>query len=114
MDSQLSLIFINGLAVFAMGWMLRYVDGPFDVFLKFRELCGISTEPVIDHDMKVGEVEIIADTFLAKLVSCFWCSATWLSIICVTIWYIAPIIVIILAVIGVSGILNEVVNGKVH
>lgn len=107
-------IIINGLAVFSIVYLFRYTHGPFDVFLKFREFVGITSEPIYEGEVYIGEVDVIDDTYTAKLFSCFWCLSLWISIIVLIIWNYTTIVSALFAVIGVAGLLYEVVNGKIH
>ena len=64
---------VVGLATFAITFILVNVDGPFDIFLRFRKLFGVKYIPVLDDNGNVVEYIEETDSFLAKLVTCFWC-----------------------------------------
>jgi hypothetical protein len=74
------------IAVFGFTYLVRYTNGPFDLLKKFRELAGIRYVPVISGFADpLPDMEEIPDKFFAKLVGCFWCLTTWISIIfCIT------------------------------
>lgn len=108
---------LQGLAVFGLSWLIRHTDGPFDVFYKVRKLFGIQYIEVYEGGGQlVNIVEEIPEKFFAKLVGCFWCLATWFSLL-VTIygWYKQYIVqgfepLIWLAAIGVAGLFYEVLD----
>lgn len=108
---------LHGLALFGLTWLIRHTDGPFDLFLKLRKLTGIEYLGVYDnHGKQVNIVEEIPEKFFAKLLGCFWCQATWWSLI-LTIYswqrhLIAPSMVVIvwLGAIGVAGSLYEMIE----
>lgn len=96
-------------SVFGVVYILRYTDGPFDVFLRFRELVGIHMVPIYEADRKVGEVEEVEDVFLAKLFGCFWCLSVWVALFCVLLYDVIGVVFDWLAVIGIAGFLHEFV-----
>src|SRR4030042_2545036 len=66
-----------------ISYLMHDTDGPFDIFVKLKLLAGLYV--VID----AGELLEIdePDTFFAKLLRCFWCTTTWVSLF-VTLAYI--------------------------
>ncbi len=111
---MLEHIIINGLVVFVVAYMLHHLDGPLDVFLKIRKLVGIIDVPVLNDDGNVVDrVREVADKPLAKLVACFWCLSTWVSLASTILyglavhlsWWQYPILW--LASTAISGIINE-------
>src|SRR5690606_28071978 len=87
---MLDYIFL-AISVFGFTYLLRYLDGPFDILRKFRELSGIRYVPeyeLLNQSVYLrvrDNVEEIPDKLFAKLVGCFWCLSTWISILyCVT------------------------------
>lgn len=111
---MIELIVLQGLAVFGITWLIRHTDGPFDIFIGIRKLFGIEYLDVYENDgTKVNIVEDIPEKFLAKLIGCFWCQATWWSL-AVTLysWHQQFVfggmeIIVWLATIGVAGLLYE-------
>lgn len=102
---------IASLAVFAIVRLIRYTDGPFDVFLHWRKLMGIQYTEVYEGDgLLVDIVEELPEGFTAKLASCHWCLSTWISLVVTLIlgfswlqWF---------AMIGLAGFMFEVLDGK--
>jgi hypothetical protein len=61
--------------------MLRHLDGPFDVFLKFRQAVGIVRLDIVDSNGAIDYVdEVDTSRRLSKLVACFWCLGAWVAI----------------------------------
>lgn len=104
---------VVGVCVFAIAYLIRYTDGPFDIFYRFRKRIGVYLEEW-DGDVYSGEVEDPdPDKFLAKLVSCFWCLSTWVSLGVTSLYvilygdsHIFPFMW--LFAIGLSGVLHKV------
>jgi hypothetical protein len=72
---------VLAIAVFGFTYLVRFMDGPFDIFIKFRELVGIKYVPTLSSFANPEpDTEEIPDKFFAKLVGCFWCFTTWISI----------------------------------
>jgi hypothetical protein len=99
------------LSVFGFTYLLRWLDGPFHILKRFRMLVGIRY--VLEGSEEVEEVP--EDNQLAKLVACFWCLSTWVSIFfslayilmyrgTVVDWFFCTF-----ACVAVSGMLNEIV-----
>lgn len=73
---ELACFYSLGFCVLAVTYIIRYTDGPFDIFLKFRSYIGINT---IEEN---GEyIEEVSGSTLAKLVECPWCLATWIAFV---------------------------------
>ncbi len=80
-----------GLAGWRLTALLSYERGPFDVFLRFRQLFGF------EHDEK-GEPESWPGNTLARIVSCPWCLGLWVTPGVWAVWeYIDPAIVVVVA-----------------
>ena len=113
------------LAVFCITYLIRYLDGPFDLLLKFRKLMGVEYLGINEHT-ESGEV-ISTDEYmeyiptnkpLAKLVGCFWCTTVWFSAV-MSIMYsvvysrdanVFSFVVLTFAIAAVSGITNTIVD----
>lgn len=69
-------------ALFGLTWLIRYTDGPLDIFLRFRKFVGIDYIPEYDGDsiVHIHEQPIPHHLPLARLVGCFWCLSVWLSL----------------------------------
>lgn len=100
-------LIIIGFASYAVTFLVHKTDGPLDVFKRFREFVGFRWE---ESEIYPNEFEKIIDEdkFLAKLFGCFWCLCTWVSVALYLIYGIVPSIVTVLAVIGLTGFLEEV------
>lgn len=110
----LSAVIIIGLSVYATAYMLRYTDGPFDIFSRLREWLGVHELPIYEDgtEVYIGMGEYVDDRFVSRLVACFWCLSTWVALIHMFMWYVFPYYVYLTAIIGVSGLIYEAVHGK--
>jgi arabinogalactan endo-1,4-beta-galactosidase len=111
------LIFFLPFAVFGFTYLLRHLDGPFDILKRTRMLFGIKYVEVLGQDGEVESyIEEIPDTPLARLFGCFWCLSTWVSIMLCGVFalsYKFSILVwitIVFACIGIAGFLYEKVR----
>lgn len=109
---------ILAICCFGLTYLLRYTYGPFNIFKKFRELCGMQYNLVYDAEYEVvmnyDEVEVMEDDkFITKLISCFWCFTTWISIIMYVIYLMwNPILYFCIpfGLIGLSGAIHNMVH----
>lgn len=113
----LSDFVIVSLAVFGFTYLVRYFDGPFDVLLKVRELCGIVWVPMLNtNGRQINEVEEMP-TKLAKFVGCYWCLTTWVSLVAFLVYVlvfgmsIAWLPFLWMAGVTVSGLIHDEVVG---
>lgn len=121
-EALLALCLIDGICSFTITFLMRYTEGPFDIFAHFRRFVRMEI-PIILHDHN-GEPVIAGwaedeepELFFAKLVYCFWCFTAWISflvslfvfitfnldniLLFPLLWFFAT---------GVSGILNSVLR----
>jgi hypothetical protein len=102
------------LGVFGFTYLLRYLDGPFDILRNFRKLFGLTYIEVLDSPGE--EIEEYPDKPLGRFISCFWCLTTWVSIIfCVTFSIINnnaifDTFVGIFICVGVSGFIHDMIR----
>ena len=92
------------LATFGITYLIRYTDGPFNIFIVFRLWMGIKK-------IYTGVDEFFEDIghgFFAKLFSCFWCISTWVSLLLVLIFNGLDF-VLWFACIGISGFMHEII-----
>lgn len=82
---------IFGLTVWRISSLFVNERGPFNVFVKIRELSGLM------HDER-GEVYMIPDTLLAGILSCVWCCSIWIGIGWAVFWIFFPILALKIAV----------------
>ena len=113
---MLSECVVAGVCVFTVAYLLRYTDGPFDIFYHFRIWVGVYADEVSVVD-GIEVTEEIEDPnpagFFAKLVTCFWCLSTWMSL-AITILYVVlfgdmrifPFMWLFAT--GLSGLLHEI------
>jgi hypothetical protein len=105
---EITDIILLGLTVFTLSFLIHSLDGPWDVFKKFRESYGV----LYNDD---GELYFVPDTFSAKLLSCFWCTATWVSlIVCIVYVVIFPFLLLyflflVATSIAIAGIVHTYV-----
>jgi len=78
------------LATYRLSSLVVDEAGPFNMFVKFRELLGIR------HD-ETGQINCVPDNIMANLCSCLWCMSLWIAGLVYLIWRIEPIPVYILA-----------------
>lgn len=96
-----------GLAAWRVSALVSYERGPFDVFLRFREMLGFK------HGDN-GEPWSWPETPLAKLVSCPWCVGIWAAVGFWAMWeYVSePIVIIAAAAAVVVAVERWCHNGK--
>jgi hypothetical protein len=106
------MIYLVPFAVFGITFLVRYTDGPFDIFKMFRIGMGIKYKIGLSEQ----EEEYVSDTFTAKLVNCFWCLSTWIAmILCLlyVLWQSMSIIdwiILTFASVGIAGFMNSYVR----
>ena len=76
-------LFVYSLAVWRVANLFVNERGPFDVFVKFRVVSGIT----VDED---GVSIEIPDTFFAQVLSCVWCASIWVAFWWTGLWLISP------------------------
>ena len=84
----------EALLIAAAGWgctaMLSYEKGPFNIFVKIRQLIGIQ------HDDQ-GQPTVWSDNVLANAVSCPWCLGIYGAVAMWGLWQVSQTAVMILA-----------------
>jgi len=113
--------FVLMLCVFGVTYLLRELDGPFDILKRIRMLAGLKYVPVLGEDEAViDEIEEIPDTKLGKFFSCFWCLSTWIAfLICALFVYLTKQSIFIwfcysFGCVGGAGILYEWLGSLNH
>ncbi len=86
----LSEALLIGLAAWRVAALLSYEKGPFDVFLKLRNVLGFT------HGDD-GSVTAWPDRFLPNLFSCVWCLGGYSAVAMWGMWQIVPEVVVIFA-----------------
>jgi hypothetical protein len=71
-----------GLSTFTIVYLVKYTDGPFDIFYRFRKFIKLEI-PMYDSS-GTSVLSYIEDDdpngFFALLVKCFWCFSTWVAL----------------------------------
>jgi len=70
------------LATWRISSLLVNEAGPFDVFVKIREVFGIKHKDGVPYEYP--------DTFFAQLLSCIWCTSIWVAIFLTLFWAVYP------------------------
>ena len=79
-----------GLAAWRIAALISYERGPFDLFLKFREVLGF------EHGVD-GRPTVWPRGFIPQLVSCVWCLSIWGVLAVWGLWVVEPVVVYLLA-----------------
>lgn len=79
-----------GLAAWRMAALLAYERGPFNVFMRLRQVLGFT-----HYDS--GEPHIWPDNAVGRLFSCVWCLGLWTAAAAYGLWQVEPLIVVVLA-----------------
>jgi hypothetical protein len=77
------------LATWRISSLLVNEPGPFDVFVKIREVFGIRHNEKIPYEYP--------GTFFAQLLSCVWCTSIWVAIFVTLAWIFIPDILFVLS-----------------
>lgn len=79
---------ITALLISVANWrisnMIQYEDGPFDIFVKFRNLIGLTKveDLPLNEQLLYPNDEFVHDgSFFAKLVECIWCLSVWVGFV---------------------------------
>jgi hypothetical protein len=102
-------IFVLGLSTFGMTYLVCNTDGPKDIFKSLRKLAGVEYFMITTDD----EGYKPPVKFFAKLLTCHWCTGTWIAILLsvpyVFLFKLDPITLLYLipASLGISGFLCE-------
>jgi hypothetical protein len=111
---MLADVAVVGLSTFGLAYILRYTDGPFNLFVKFRGALGLRRVSVYDENGDIVDyVEESDDRFFAKLIGCFWCLSTWISLV-LSLLIMIPLLQLPLVwfgALGISGTLHKFVEG---
>jgi hypothetical protein len=80
---DLTTLLLLGLATWRLSAFLVRDTGPFSIFLRLRELAGIT------HDEN-HEVLGVPDRLFAGVLSCVWCASTWIGFGWLAFWLYFP------------------------
>ena len=73
---------IFGLATWRISSLLVNETGPFDVFVKIREVFWIKHKDKAPYEYP--------ETFFAQLLSCVWCVSVWVGLFVTLAWFFVP------------------------
>ena len=107
--SILFYILLVGVSNFSIYYLVRHTHGPFDVFLKIRQVMGyVYLEVYDDSDSIVDIVEESPTTnFFGKLFDCPWCSSTWYCILAfVPLYFQYHALIVFMATFVSVGLMN--------
>ena len=114
------LVVMMALSIFGVTFTLYYLDGPWDILSRIRRRLSTTQQPVYDE---VGtQVNIIDEpkegSFFLGVLSCFWCSSAWVTIVIVGVYSLSvafpfiDFVMLLLASYGLSGFMHEIIaNG---
>lgn len=114
-----------GLIAFAVTTMVKYTDGPLDIFLRVRVLVRLEipvAHPIPALAKKGITLGYKEDEdpvgFFAKLFHCYWCLTSWISILFTYLLFVVMrsdslslFFFVWFAAIGVSGFLHSYSEG---
>lgn len=116
---MLSAITVVGFFTFGLCYLIRYTDGPFGLFDKFRGKLGVRRFPVYDEKEVILEyIEESDDSFFAELLSCWWCFSTWIALVSAILYFfvdeypLSAFPFIWFGAVAISGILHTYVEEK--
>lgn len=98
-------LMMQSLTVAGLIFIVRYTDGPWDMFYNLRIKIGVYS--IIDE--QGNDKDFVDDTFLAKLVACHWCLATWVTLFGCIAAYREYFILYWFALVFMVGLLLEIV-----
>lgn len=113
---MIQAIVVVGLASFYVTYTVRYLEGPFGAYHRILSWLGIHRVPVLDdieHVVDYVEEYENMDSFITKLVRCFWCLTTWICLAFTVIYgllvamSVEQLFLVWLASAGLSGWLFE-------
>ena len=97
-------LIVFGLATWRISSLLVDEPGPFRMFVKIRELVGIT------HDAD-DNVEMIPGGFLPGILSCIWCNSIWVGLFW-TIMYWIPYSIYLALPFALSAV--AILLAKIH
>lgn len=98
MEDNTAQILLSALAAWRIAHMIAWEAGPFWCFVKLRTLLGV------EHN---GE-EPVSWGKAQEVFMCNLCGTVWLSTFFFLFWFVAPILVVIVAVWGIAAAIVKV------
>jgi hypothetical protein len=77
------------LATWRISSLLVNEAGPFDIFVKIREVFGIKHKDKIPYEYP--------ETFFTQLLSCVWCVSIWVAMVVTLLWLSIPVVAFVLS-----------------
>ena len=80
--NQLITILLISVANWRISNMIQREDGPFDIFVRFREFIGLTRVedlPLNEQLLYPNNEFVHNGNFFAKLVECIWCLSVWVG-----------------------------------
>lgn len=69
-----------GLFTFGLCYLVKYTNGPWNVFVKFRVMLGTHRVPVLEgKEVIVDYIEESDGSFFGDWIDCWWCFSTWIA-----------------------------------
>lgn len=106
---MIDVIVAIGIATFGIVYMVKFTDGPFDLFFKLRRF--LSMGDPYDPEQELPEKLPPVRLFFYQMFDCFWCLSTWVSLALLLIYAFAIkdfhwlLIIYWFGAVGVSGVL---------
>lgn len=91
---DLTAVLVIGLAAWRTASLLVNEDGPWSVFQRIRQWCGV---------YRTGELNVVAMALL-----CVWCTSIWTALALSLLWRLAPFAVVVLAAAALAPIIDSV------
>lgn len=105
-DHQVFILICAAMLIWGITSFLVHEDGPFDLFLRFRELIGVKQDKLTR--------ECTGKNIFAKMLCCFKCTSFWVAIpIALLLVNTQPLITLVLILVLRTGaiILDRIING---
>lgn len=74
-------------ALLRISLLVTQERGPWDVFLKIREIAGIQ------HDTQ-GEPDMWTENFITGVLTCVWCFSMWFAFVITVAYALYPVITV--------------------
>lgn len=97
---NLTILIASSLASWRLSSLLRYEDGPYHIFNRFRSLIHLTNvdELPINQQIVYSDKEFIHDgNIFAEIVECIWCLSIWLGVMISIILVIGKVITLPIA-----------------
>lgn len=100
---------LDYLIVALAAWRIAYALVHEDVFTWLRDGCEVKAV-TFDRQWPGGlvthETKLTAPRFAGKLLTCVYCSGTWISAVFVVLWMYQPELRMVIMIFAISGLVN--------